>query len=45
MSTLYVFFFFLIMTFIFVDVLAFVLALLGFGKKTVEEQRSRRIRL
>jgi hypothetical protein len=41
MSTIYVIFFFLIMLLLCVDVLAFVLALLGFGRKTMERQRTR----
>lgn len=45
MLTLYVFFFLLTMFFLFSNVLAFLLALLGFGGKTLEEQRSRNLKL
>jgi hypothetical protein len=42
---LYVFFGSLIGFFVIVNILSFVLALLGFGAKSVEEQRVRRIRM
>lgn len=45
MPTIFVFFFILIMFYVSVNVLAFVLAVLGFGKKTQEEQHSRGVDL